>query len=233
MQIRAALFISLLILGAVRWWLTAVLALTVLWSVAAGLCHRLPDPPHACAQRERHGGAGGPPQTHVLQQRGRDHRHPRLRGCGWDVRGNPTPTAPLKKKKSRQACFSTSCACLSLQDFRTSRPPRPLRRRPNTPSVRGAHTLLLCWGCCGTSPSCSWCSATVGPFRRSAAPAAERLMTWLLLSTGFDLNNCWISFTRWMRWKSPDLSLRLQSVCWLEIKCARSKQIRQLQATVF
>lgn len=195
----------------------AVLALTLLWSVAAGLCRRLPHPPHACAQRERLGGAGGPPQTHVLHQRGRDHRHPRLRGCGWDVRGLSPPPPARGRKKSREACFSTPAALVCLCRF--SGPAAH-------PAHSGAGQTHPLWGelihCFSVEAAAEQALHAPGaqlrwvPFSGGTAGTTR-----LLLSTGLNLNNYWRLFTRWMRWKSPDLSLRLQSVC---VKCACSKQ---------
>lgn len=44
---------------------------------------------------------------------------------------------------------------------RRSRPPRP-RLRPGASPPTSTRTPLLSWGCCATSPSCSWWSAMVG-----------------------------------------------------------------------
>lgn len=97
--------------------------------------------------------------------------------------------------------FLHQLLCLSLQYFRINHPPLPRRRRPNTSCVRGVHSLLLCRGCCGTGPSCSWWSATVGCFHSpSAAPAAEQSMPMLLLGDS-SAESCWwmaVSFTGWM-----------------------------------
>lgn len=64
-----------------------------------------------------------------------------------------------------------------LQYFRTNQRSRLLRRRfkPNASCLTGARTLLLCWGCCATGPSCSWCSAMVGSFQSLFAPKNIKL----------------------------------------------------------
>lgn len=106
-------------------------------------------------------------------------------GDGWSVHS-------LWCCKKSGGLFLHRLLCLSFQYFRTNQPPLPLRRRPNTSCLRGFHTLLLWCGCCGTGPSCSWCSATVGSFQSpSTAPAAEQFMTMLLLEDS-PVDSCWL-----------------------------------------